>query len=86
MRNLKNVVNNIAECIPEDFNPMLKKELLAAKTDLWNVAPECQVDYFNNIENILYKFLGDPQFIKSNEWVKKVVKIWNSPSESNKGS
>ena len=83
MRNLRNVVNNIVECIPDDFNPMLKNELLTAKTDLWNVAPECLGDYFNDIENILNKFLGDPQFIESNDWVKKIIKIWNSPSESN---
>lgn len=86
MRNLKNVVNNIVECIPDDFNPMLKNELLAAKTPSFNVAPECLVDYFNNIENILNKFLGDPQLIESNDWVKKIIKIWNSPSESNNGA
>ncbi len=83
MRNLKNVVNNIVECIPEDFNPMLKNKLLTARTDLENFLPEFQVDLWEIIEDILDNFIGCPQFIDSNrpDWVKKIVKIWNSDDE-----
>ena len=83
MRNLKNVVNDIVKCIPEDFNPMLKNKLLTARTDLENYLPEFQRDLWDGIEDILNNFIGDPQFIESNDWVKKIVKIWNSSSESN---
>ena len=76
-RNLDEVVDKIISIIPKDEHDLINS-LKNQKTDLFNIAPEIKYRYWNDVANILRKYIPTNE----TEWHKKVEEEF---SGSNKG-
>ena len=66
-RNLDEVVDKILSIIPNNEHDLINS-LKKQKTNLFNIAPEIKYQYWNDVANILIKYIPNIE----TEWHKKV--------------